>query len=159
MKKTKFILIFVLIFLIGWIANSVISSYAFTEIPFNGNSELASPADRIKEDQIIVNDNYIIIDVQGATWATYANTNSMDPLLDVGANGLELPVDNMNENDIQIGDIIVYETNGDLIVHRVIDKGFDKDGLYFITKGDNNSFEDPKVRFNQIKYILIGVIY
>ena len=34
------------------------------------------------------------------------------------------------------------------------------EGIYFILKGDNNPEQDPgRVRFKQIKRVLIGVIY
>ncbi len=46
-----------------------------------------------------------------------------------------------------------------LIIHRVVEIGEDEQGTYFITKGDNNFFSDGKVRFGQIKYVTIGVIY
>ncbi len=46
-----------------------------------------------------------------------------------------------------------------LIVHRVVDKGVDSDGVYFITKGDNNNYSDGKVRFEEIEYITIGILY
>ena len=46
-----------------------------------------------------------------------------------------------------------------LIVHRVIDIGTDSEGTYFITKGDNNNIVDGKVRFEDIEFITIGVIW
>jgi len=45
-------------------------------------------------------------------------------------------------------------------VHRVVYKGKDSIGTYFILKGDNNEEVDPgKVRFEQIKYKTIAIIY
>ena len=41
----------------------------------------------------------------------------------------------------------------------VIEKGIDEDGIYFITKGDNNSITDGKIRFEDIEYITVGVIW
>ena len=31
--------------------------------------------------------------------------------------------------------------------------------IYFITKGDNNVFDDGKIRFDQIQGILVAIIY
>jgi hypothetical protein len=44
-------------------------------------------------------------------------------------------------------------------VHRVIDKGIDEKGVYFVTKGDNNSVVDGKVRFKDIEYVTIAIIW
>jgi hypothetical protein len=45
------------------------------------------------------------------------------------------------------------------IVHRVIDKGVDENGYWFVTKGDNNKQADGKVYWEDVKYVTIGVIY
>jgi hypothetical protein len=38
--------------------------------------------------------------------------------------------------------------------------GYDKEGWYAVTKGDNTGMNDPdKVRFEQIKFVLVGVLY
>ena len=122
--------------------------------------EINSPHDRIKESQIHIHQDKIIIDIEGASWASYADTNSMDPVLDYGANGLELKP--KSEDDLFIGDIVAYESKitNELIIHRIVDIKEDSQGKYFILKGDNNITKDPeKVRFSQIKYMLIGIIY
>ena len=79
----------------------------------------------------------------------------MKPLLDEGSNGIRIVPS--SEDEINIGDIITFKQNIDennyLIVHRVIEKGEDLQGTYFITKGDNNSLNDGKVRFSEIKYL------
>ena len=81
----------------------------------------------------------------------------MKPTLDEHSNGIRIVP--KSENEIHIGDIITFEEDGDLIVHRVIDIGEDSNGKYFITKGDNNPVADGKIRFKDIKYITIGVIW
>jgi signal peptidase I len=81
----------------------------------------------------------------------------MEPLLDENSNGIRIIP--KSEEDIHIGDIISFEKNKDLIIHRVIDKGVDNNGTYFITKGDNNNVSDGKIRFEDIRYITIGVIW
>ncbi len=122
--------------------------------------EISSPHDRIKEEQIHIFPDKVVIDVKNASWASYADTNSMDPFLDYGSNGLELTP--QAEDDLFIGDVAAYESKitKELIIHRIVDIREDSKGKYFIFKGDNNSTIDPeKVRFSQIKFVLIGIIY
>lgn len=145
-------------FILGLFISQAISNDVRLEIPFSDNHEAASPYDRIKESQIFVYGDRVVLQVKDASLAEYADTNSMDPLLDIGANGLE--VKPRNEDDLHIGDVIAYETDIGLIAHRIVDIDHDKNGRYFVLKGDNNNENDPyKVRFDQIKYVLIGVIY
>ncbi|MFH1591854.1 MAG: hypothetical protein ABIB47_00600 [Candidatus Woesearchaeota archaeon] len=122
--------------------------------------DIESPRDRVSEEQIRVYSDRIVIKIDGASWTRYANTNSMDPFLDEGANGIEIVPE--NEDEIYVGDVVAYESKyaDGLTVHRVIDVREDEAGRYFVLKGDNLSQEDPEnVRFSQIKYVLIGVVY
>jgi signal peptidase I len=157
------LLLIIIIFLLGWFCSTLASSIIqetreFPFINFSG-AERISPSDYIKENQILVLEDKVIINIEGVSWASYANTNSMDPFIDEGANGLEIvPI---CEN-IQVGDIIVYEANWieGLVVHRVVSINEDDKGLYFRLKGDNSSVVDPqKVRCKDVKYQLIGVLY
>lgn len=127
------------------------------EQPFQ-ESNINAPGDWIKQDQIKVTNESIIIHVSNAELSTYAATGSMKPTLDKGANGIRIiPI---SAEDINIGDIISYNSNNDLVVHRVIEKGSDEKGYWFITKGDNNMItDDSKIRFDDIKYVTIGVLY
>ncbi len=148
------------IWLIMLVAVLVLAGITSPQIPYNGSKELISPYDRVKDSQINVYDDAIVIYINNAELAGYADTNSMDPLLDRNATGLEIIPE--SENDIYVGDVVAYEPNwaDGLIVHRVIDKGMDKEGAYYVLKGDNNTKADPEmVRFSQIRYVLIGVIY
>ena len=125
-----------------------------------GNYERNSPMDRISEDQINVYDDKVVLDLQGATWATYADTNSMDPLFDTGANGIELPP--KSAEDLRVGDVISFKdtSNEGLIVHRIIQIGEDEQGWFALTRGDNNLTTDPfKVRFKNIHGVLVGILY
>jgi len=137
-----------------------ITTSTFLTVAYLNPADVMSPHDRIHEGQIHIYPDKIVIEVKDATWASYTNTNSMDPLLDTGANGLEITP--KNEDDIYRGDIVAYESKitPGLIIHRIVDIKEDEEGKYFIFKGDNNNTSDPeKVRFSQIKYILIGIIY
>ncbi len=80
-------------------------------------------------------------------------TSSMTPTIKVGdmvvvekSNVLGL-VNELNPNNIKVGDIIVYAKNSsgvsEMIIHRVV--GINETGgqKYYILKGDNNSVDDP----------------
>lgn len=152
----KIVFIVLFIFLAGFLTSQVL----FTSVNMAEAVEQNSPSDWIQQDQIKVYDDHIFIDVAGAEWATFADTNSMDPFLDKGANALQLIPE--SEDQIHPGDIISFRTSEleDRIIHRVIFKGEDEKGVYFITKGDNNPISDPgKVRFDQIDRVLFAIIY
>ena len=126
----------------------------FSQLP-----ERSSPFDRVKEDQIEVYDDKIVINLKNAEWAKFTDTNSMDPVIDAGANAIEIrPV---SEEDVHVGDIISYDDgNGDIIIHRVADIGNDQYGWYAITKGDNAPTADAgKVRFYQVERVVAVIIY
>lgn len=122
--------------------------------------EQPSPYDWIKEENIHIYSDRVIIDVENPEWAAFADTNSMDPLIDMGVNAIEIVPE--KESDIHLGDVVSYESEyaDGIIIHRVVEIGKDDKGTYFILKGDNNSMKDPgKVRFSQIKRVLVAVIY
>lgn len=127
---------------------------------FGGVDDISSPSNHIEESQIHVYKDRIVIDIDDAQWAKFTDTNSMDPVLDKEANSIELKPE--SPNDVSIGDIISYRsdyTDG-LVVHRIIEKEEDEEGIYFTAKGDNNPSEDPgKIRFDQIEGVLVAVIY
>lgn len=66
-------------------------------------------------------------------------SNSMYPEF---ARGSVLIIKTYNQDEIKVNDIIEYELNGNLIVHRVV--GVEKEIFenYYITKGDNNPNAD-----------------
>lgn len=124
------------------------------------NEELPSPYNWIKESQISVEGNQVVIKIDDAQWSRFTDTNSMDPVIDKGANAIQIVPE--NEAQIHVGDIVSYESDysDGIIIHRVVEVGYDKDGWYCLMKGDNNSRVDPgKVRFKQIKRITVAVIY
>ncbi|MBS3108793.1 hypothetical protein J4409_02880 [Candidatus Woesearchaeota archaeon] len=145
-------------FLLGFIASTSFERGINLEMPLSDSDERISPYDRIKDSQIYVFDDKVVLQIKDASLAEYANTNSMDPLLDEYATGIEVEV--KSEDELHVGDVVAYETDIGLIAHRIIEISYDNDGKYFILKGDNNNGSDPyKIRFNQIKYVLVGVIY
>jgi hypothetical protein len=119
-----------------------------------------SSSDHIKESQIRVFDNRIVIDVSGATWGRLEPTQSMAPLLDSTANTLHIVPKGPDE--IKVGDIISYYVSKDSepLLHRVIFIGQDEAGWYAIAKGDANDAADPgRIRFDQVRAVLVGIIY
>lgn len=121
------------------------------------SQETSAPGDWIKENMIHVYENAIVIDLDKASLSSYAATGSMKPVLDENSNGIRIVPE--NENQLKMGDIVTYERENELIVHRIIETGEDSLGKYYITKGDNNSVNDGKVRFSEIKYVTIGILY
>lgn len=124
------------------------------------NEEKPSPFNWIPERDISVQKDKVIIEIKNAQWSKFTNTNSMDPVLDNGANAIQIVPS--SETDIHIGDIVSYQSKyaEGTIIHRVIEIGYDKEGWYVIMKGDNNPRQDPgKVRFSQIKRVLVAIIY
>jgi len=124
-------------------------------------NERPSPQDRINRNDIHIYQDRVVIDIQNAQISSYAGTGSMDPVIDKEANGIEIIPKSPDE--IWIGDIVSYKPktdNNTIIVHRIINTAYDKEGWYATFKGDNNKKKDPeKVRFEQIQDITIAIIY
>ena len=115
------------------------------------------PNNYINKNQIQVEEDRIIIYIKNAKISRYASTGSMLLLLGENANGIEIIP--LSPEQISIGNLVTFESQGELIIHRVIDKGQDSKGYWFVTKGDNNPKTDGKIYFSQVKYITIALIY
>jgi len=119
-----------------------------------------APADWVGEGNIGVYNDRIVIYIENASISRYEDTKSMIPALDKEANGIRI-VPN-SPDDIHIGDIVTYEAGwiDGLVVHRIVYIGEDSLGKYYILKGDSNTENDPeKVRFEQIRYVTVALIY
>jgi signal peptidase I len=152
------------------ILSIILGIFIICFISINFHKKVAS-FDRISEKDIEIYPDKVIINISNVKLTKYADTNSMIPTLDSGHTGLKIDV--KNESDIKIGDIISYESDENfcisenktscsitnLIVHRVIKIGEDKEGTYFVTKGDNNFMSDGKIRYSQIRGVLIALIF
>ena len=122
------------------------------------SDELMSPQDRVSEEQIKVYDDRVILLLDDPQWSSFTDTNSMDPFLDDGVNAIEIKP--RFPSEIQRGDVVSYSSNEGSIIHRVIDTGYDDQGIYYTLKGDNNPVADSEnVRFNQIDGIVVAVVY
>ena len=143
-----------------FVALFLIFLFIFIGQAYSKSPILNAPSDWIKNINIEVYDDMIVIYIKNASISVYEDTGSMLPALDKGSNGIRIVPG--SAEDIHIGDIVSYEagwTDG-LIVHRIVSTGLDSLGRYYILKGDNNIKNDPeKVRFEQIRYVTVAVIY
>lgn len=119
------------------------------------------PQDRITESQIRAGEEAVVVRIANATVGRLeSTTNSMAPLLD--ANTTVIMIRPNNAGEVKKGDIIAYysEEAGGLVAHRVIGVGSDELGWFAVTKGDSSLEEDPKrVRFGQVRYVVVGILY
>lgn len=153
-SKPVLIIAFVSLFLLGWIANE---GTDYLNHPIESN-EVRSPGDWIQEKNVKITDNAVILVVPNASWSTFTDSNSMDPVLDITAHAIKLTP--QKPAYLKIGDIVSYKSKKDMVIHRIIDINEDEQGIYFITKGDNNPSPDPeKVRFSQITGVVVGILY
>lgn len=154
-------LMFLLWFFVGFFSCASLFILGFgLELPFAEGtlvSRLEAPSDKIDDSAIEIFDDKVVLHIAEVSLSGYAATGSMKPVFDAGANGLRVKPESVD--DIEIGDIISFRKGNYLIVHRVVDKGSDDRGVYFITKGDNSDFVDGKVRFEDIEYLTVGVIW
>ncbi|MFT4309370.1 MAG: signal peptidase I [Candidatus Woesearchaeota archaeon] len=126
----------------------------------NTDTILSMPKDRINQDQITVLSDRVIIRIEEPQWATFAPTKSMVPFLDSGSHAIQIRPE--NHEDLQVGDIISYKSSfvDGIVIHRIIEIGYDNNGWYAIAKGDNNNNPDPeRIRFSQIERVLVAIIY
>jgi hypothetical protein len=122
--------------------------------------ERLSPYDHIKEEQIKVYPGYIRMDIANTLWARFLDSNSMDPVIDTGANAIQIVPE--SEQSIHVGDIVSYSSIfvPQTLIHRVVEIGEDEHGWYAYLKGDNNLERDPgRIRFSQVKSITVSVVY
>jgi hypothetical protein len=161
--KLKFFIVLIVIFLMGWFSSEVYSFFHNwnKEQPFSlSSNEVKSPGDWVKESQVRMRNQSVTIMVPNATWATFTDTNSMDPVIDSTSHAIKVMP--KNESDIKIGDIVSYQPDDleGIVIHRIVEKGIDEQGTFFITKGDNNKSPDPsKVRFSQITGVVVAIVY
>lgn len=75
----------------------------------------------------------------------------MKPNLEIGD---VVIVCEVKAEEIKLDDIIAYQVEKRIIIHRVVEIGQDNGEYYFITKGDNNADKDDPVE----EYQLVGKV-
>ena len=160
-RSVKLVLVLIASFMLGVFLDSYINLTPLQlENPASlfSSSEKSSPFNRIQESNIRLYDDKIVIYLKEPYLAKFTDTHSMEPVLDKNSNAIEIVP--ASSSDIKVGDIISYEKDNEVIIHRVVKIDKDEEGWYAITKGDNSQINDEgKVRFNHVKRILVGVIY
>ena len=148
------------VFFLGFVLVSFLYFEPGLKRPFSlFSGERDSPGDWLEERQIKVMQDKVVIDQENVILSSFADTNSMDPLLDASANGLEIKP---KRGELKVGDVISYRSDllGGVVIHRIVEVGVDAKGEYYFVQGDNNGVQDPeKVRFDQVEGVLIGVLY
>ncbi len=136
---------------------SSISGFGIRDLGLARGDIVSAPSDYVFEEDIIVLKDRVILRIEGVTLSNYVDSGSMVPVLDKGANGIRVVP--KSEDDVDVGDIVSFRNGGILIVHRVVEKGVDDDGVWFEVKGDANLVGDGRIRFGDIEYVTVGVIY
>lgn len=144
------------LFLVFFLFKGGITSYVV--LSDSGKVEKSLPSDFLNKTMISADSEKVCIYVSNAKLSEYVDSSSMVPVLGKNSTGINLKPDSADE--IHVGDIISFRNfQGEIFVHRVIEKGVDLNGIYFITKGDNNLFDDGKIYFKEIDSVLVGILY
>ena len=150
----------------------------------SGGQERPSSSDIVKTGHIAANEWFVTIDLHDAlplsekpiVWLPHTpESGSMDPVMDFGHNALYLWAANERDErslldwlwNQEVGNLVVYRIPADVSqpaiaynAHRIVKKGIDAEGRYYLFKGDNNAVQDPwKVREINLKYLCFGIIY
>ena len=167
------IVMVILAFLAGLLASNMLATQGFSTPTYTDGFEFPTtiiggsvmptdtPQDRVSEEQIIVLHDKVVLDIENAEWSTFTPTKSMMPVIDTGANAIQVQPQ-PGCTDIELGDIVSYESKyaEGTVIHRIVAKGEDEQGLFFIAKGDSNPTPDPgKIRCDQILRVLVAIIY
>jgi hypothetical protein len=123
----------------------------------SGLESISSPSDYLNESSFLLYNDRLTIKVNNASIASYGDTGSMLPFLTNTSNGIIIRP--ASESEIHVGDIISFRKDDQVIAHRVVQISSDEDGTLFTTKGDNVNSVDESVRFNEIDYKLVGILY
>ncbi len=157
MEKRKIMIgtiVLIIIFILGFMTSRY--GVLLTGNIIENKNAIKTPADYLNNDDFLVYSDKVVLKIENAKITNYVS-ESMLPFLGEGANGIVVSVE--SEEEVNVGDVISFRRGESIIVHRVIEKGIDSEGIYFITKGDNVDFADRKIRFEQIEHKLIGIIY
>jgi uncharacterized protein YfaT (DUF1175 family) len=152
MRKNLAILVLAAIFLFVLLLVPLKNAFVVKDYPLS-----LSCLERVNTSEIQLEPERLIININNLSLSRYGNTSSMNPWITENAKGITIVPKSAAE--IKVGDVVTYEQDDILIVHRVILLGQDKEGWYCVMKGDSTVKDDGKIRFSQIKSILVGILY
>ncbi len=114
----------------------------------------------IGEEQVDVSESAVTIRIADASLGRFEDSGSMGPFM--GGRASALLIKPHSESDLAVGDVIAYESEkaGGLVSHRIVRMSSDEKGWYALAKGDNAPSIDPgKIRFGQVRYVIVGILY
>lgn len=115
---------------------------------------------KINKNNIKFYPNKVIV-YEDFTYGVLSDTWSMLPLVDETSFFILQDITKYNK-EINICDIIIWKDPNSLeqYGHRVIYKGYDKEGLFYVTKGDNTKHNDAKkIREDMVRFMVVGILY
>ncbi len=136
---------------LGWIIGMHSNGIILEQPAGYVSTEQLSPGNYLNENQFYATKTNLLINQPNIQLTRYTNTNSMDPVLDENSNGIELPYTGQT---LHPGDIISYEKNKTLYIHRIINITNDD----YTVKGDNTTTTET-IQKEQLRGILIGILY
>ena len=96
------------------------------------------------------------ITIHDVKTTTVQNTNSMEPLIDIGH---EVLISD-KVDDLNIGDVIIWQQDNKNVIHSIIQCGTDEGGDFYRTQGLNVNHPDTEIiRKVDIKYLCVGVLW
>ena len=124
-----------------------------------------SPCSRVNFGDVITYTNQVNIQSSDIVKGKVAGTGSMLPAISPSATVLYKKTNNVD--DLCLGDIVVYDKtqcnpNGisNTTIHRIVSKDIDDIGIYYTVKGDNNkAIDNCKIRLDDIKLVVVGILY
>ena len=122
------------------------------EEPVNNaiDSVIYSPGEsRIKKESIQVYENAVVIEVYNAK---VKDINIKDPLVNKDSNMIQIVPE--SPAMLKEGDIITYNKDNKIKTGRIEVANQDAEGYYYLIQN-----EQDKIRFIQIKSIVIGILY
>ena len=156
MKKLEKIILFVTGILVGALLILGINFINNSSNSITGNVILNEPSNWLSEEDIQITDKQVIININDSSIISYSDVRSMEPYVNRDSMSIILQPE---MDELEIGDVIIFQKNGELITHRIIEIGTDYSGIYYITQGDNNEVSDGKIRFEEIRGVVVGVLY
>ncbi len=117
--------------------------------------ERDTPKDRIKEEDIQLRHNSVIINIPGASLSKLDDKSSRESLFSSHSEGLVMNVSSPSE--LKAGDIVSYFSPSKqmMVYGRISHIGEDKEGWYaqFSSEGRR------RIRFNRIEKVVVAVLY